>query len=57
MGANPASATLWKENSMQQVVITGQLPIEVIILQNPKAFFVSQEPIMVDRRFGKKKKK
>lgn len=42
---------------MQQVVITGQMPIEVIMLQNPKAFYVSQSPIMVDRRFGKKKKK
>jgi hypothetical protein len=40
---------------MQQVVITGQMPIQIIMLQNPKAFFVSPLPIIVDRRFGKKK--
>lgn len=39
----------------QQVVITGQMPIEVMLLQNPKAFYVSQAVILVDRRFGKKK--
>lgn len=37
-----------------QVVLTGKMPIQIAMIQNPSAFYVSATPLLVYKRFGKK---